>query len=203
MKKFKKLKIAALALVTTVSLFTFQPPAETEAASTTHTVYSGDTLWKISNRYGVGLNALREANNQSGNMIYVGQKLVIPQSIISESDKDLLARLVSAEAKGEPYAGKVAVATVILNRLDHPDFPNTVKEVIYQIDQGHYAFTPVQNGTIYQPADAESKKAVYEALAFRGQGNGSIYFYNPNTSTSSWIYSRTTTVTIGNHRFAK
>lgn len=203
MKKFKKLKIAALALVTTVSLFTLQPPAETEAASTTHMVHSGDTLWKISNRYGVGLNALREANNQSSNMIYVGQKLVIPQSIISESDKDLLARLVSAEAKGEPYAGKVAVATVILNRLDHPDFPNTVKEVVYQVEQGHYAFTPVQNGTIYQPADAESKKAVYEALAFRGQGNGSVYFYNPDTSTSSWIYSRTTTITIGNHRFAK
>ncbi|KAA9023626.1 cell wall hydrolase [Niallia endozanthoxylica] len=203
MKKFKKLKMAALAFVSTVSLFTFQPPTETEAASFTHTVRSGDTLWKISNHYGVGLTTLRAANNQTSNMIYVGQKLVIPQSTISAADKDLMARLVSAEAKGEPYAGKVAVATVILNRLDHPEFPNTVKEVIYQIDHGYYAFTPVQNGTINQPADVESKRAVSEALAYRGQGNGSLYFYNPNTASSSWIYSRPVTVTIGNHRFAK
>jgi len=203
MKKFKKLKMAALALVSTVSLFTFQPPAETEAASVTHTVRSGDTLWKISNHYGVGLTTLKTANNQTSNMIYVGQKLVIPQSTISEADKDLIARLVSAEAKGEPYAGKVAVATVILNRLDHPEFPNTIKEVIYQIDHGYYAFTPVQNGTINQPADAESKRAVSEALSYRGQGNGSLYFYNPHTASSSWIYSRPVTVTIGNHRFAK
>jgi len=195
--------MAALAFVTTVSLFTFQHPVDTEAASVTHTVRSGDTLWKISNWYGVGLTTLKQTNNQTSNMIYVGQKLVIPQATISESDKDLIARLVSAEAKGEPYAGKVAVATVILNRLDHPDFPNTVRDVIYQIDHGYYAFTPVQNGTINQPADAQSKKAVTEAVAYRGQGNGSLYFYNPNTASSSWIYSRPVTVTIGNHRFAK
>ncbi|WP_071394915.1 cell wall hydrolase [Bacillus tuaregi] len=203
MKKLKKIKMAALAMVTTVSLFTFQPPVDAEAARSTHTVRSGDTLWKISNWYGVGLTTLKQANQQSSNMIYVGQKLVIPQSTISESDKDLIARLVSAEANGEPYAGKVAVATVILNRLDHPDFPHTIREVIYQIDHGHYAFTPVQNGTIHQAADADSKKAVYEALAFRGQGNGSLYFYNPKTASSSWIYSRPVTVTIGNHRFAR
>ncbi|MFH7445052.1 cell wall hydrolase, partial [Pseudomonas syringae pv. tagetis] len=89
---------------------------------------------------------------------------------------DLMARLVRAEAEGEPYAGKVAVATVILNRVASPEFPNSIKAVINEVSNGHYAFTPVQNGQINQPADAASKQAVNEALAFRGQGSGSVYF---------------------------
>ena len=197
----KKLKMTVLAIVASVSLFSFQTPSE--AASTTHTVSAGESFWKVANRYGVSILDLKAANNQTSNLIFVGQKLVIPNSFISAADKDLMARLVSAEAKGESYAGKVAVATVVLNRLSHPDFPNTVREVIYQVESGHYAFTPVQNGTINQAADADSKKAVNEALAFRGQGKGSVYFYNPITSTSKWIFSREVTTTIGNHRFAK
>lgn len=114
-----------------------------------------------------------------------------------------MAKLVHAEAKGEPYAGKVAVATVILNRLDKNDFPNTIKDVIYERVGGHYAFSPVQNGAINQSAGSEAMKAVNEAIAFRGQGQGSLYFYNPKTSTSKWIFSTDTTVTIGKHRFAK
>ena len=144
-----------------------------------------------------------KANNATSTYLYAGSNLIIPNSTISEADKDLMARLVHAEAEGEPYYGKIAVATVILNRVASPDFPNTIKEVIYQISNGHYAFTPVQNGRINLPADAASKQAVDEALAFRGQGNGSLFFYNPITSTSDWITSRQTTVTIGNHRFAK
>ena len=196
----KKLKMTVLACVTSFSLFAF---TNHEAEAAVHTVHSGDTLWKIANQYGVSVVHLKSVNNQSSNMIYTGQKLVIPQASISQSDKELLARLVSAEAKGEPYAGKVAVATVVLNRLSHQDFPNSISEVIYQIDHGHYAFSPVQDGAINQPADADSVRAVNEAIAFRGQGNGSIYFYNPKTSTSDWIFSRQVTVRIGNHVFAK
>lgn len=136
-------------------------------------------------------------------MLYVGERIKIPASV-SESEKDLLARLVRAEAQGEPYAGKVAVATVVLNRVDHPGFPNTVHDVIYErTSTGHYAFTPVANGQINKPADAESIRAVNEALAFRGQGSGSLYFYNPKTATNQWIKSRPITVIIGNHVFAK
>ena len=195
----KKLKMAVLTVVTTFSLFSFQSSTE---ASTTHTVKSGETLWKIGNQYGISVIELRSANQQWNDMIYIGQKLAVPQTI-SAVERNLLARLVSAEARGESYAGKVAVATVVLNRVNHPDFPNTIKDVIYQIDGGHYAFTPVQNGTIHGAADAESIRAVNEALAFRGQGNGSLYFYNPKTSTSQWIFSREVTVRIGNHTFAK
>jgi N-acetylmuramoyl-L-alanine amidase len=200
MNKFKKLLIAT-GLILSMSAFTLN--GTTEAATTTHKVQSGETYWKIAAKYGVTVNNLKKANNKTSNLLYAGSNLVIPNSSITVAEKDLMARLVRAEAVGEPYAGKVAVATVILNRVSSPDFPNTVKGVIYEKSNGYYAFTPVKNGTINQPADAASKRAVNEALAFRGQGNGSLFFYNPKTAVSKWIYSRPVTVTIGNHRFAK
>ncbi|MEH7074895.1 cell wall hydrolase [Neobacillus drentensis] len=175
----------------------------TEAATTTHQVQSGETYWKIAAKYGVTVNSLLKANNKTSNLLYAGTNLIIPNSTLTAAEKDLMARLVRAEAVGEPYAGKVAVATVILNRVASPDFPNTVKSVIYEKSNGYYAFTPVKNGTINKAADAVSKKAVNEALAFRGQGNGSLFFYNPKTAVSKWVYSRPVTVTIGNHRFAR
>lgn len=196
MKNIKKI-ILTIGLSFTI----FLTPSIASAA--THTVQSGDSLWKISNYYGVSLTALQQTNHLKGTMIYPGQKLTLPTSI-SNQEVDLLARLVHAEAKGEPYAGKVAVATVVLNRVDHRDFPNTIKGVVYERSPGgYYAFTPVKNGAINQPADSSAKRAVQEALAFRGQGKGSIYFYNPRTAKSDWILSREVTTTIGNHRFAK
>jgi N-acetylmuramoyl-L-alanine amidase len=173
-------------------------------AATSHTVKSGETLWKIAKQYGVPLKQLQKQNNKYTDVLFPGEKLIIPNSTISASEKNLLARLVHAEAKGEPYAGKVAVATVVLNRVDHPDFPDTIRDVIYERSSGgHYAFTPVQNGTINEPADRESYRAVEEALAFRGLGNGSLYFYNPKTAKSKWVSTRQVTVVIGNHVFAK
>ncbi|PFP29564.1 MULTISPECIES: cell wall hydrolase [Bacillaceae] len=200
MNKFKKLLIAT-GLILSMSAFTLN--GTTEAATTTHKVQSGETYWKIAAKYGVTVNNLKKANNKTSNLLYAGSNLVIPNSSITAAEKDLMARLVRAEAVGEPYAGKVAVATVILNRVSSPDFPNTVKGVIYEKSNGYYAFTPVKNGTINKTADAASKRAVNEALAFRGQGNGSLFFYNPKTAVSKWVYSRPVTVTIGNHRFAK
>lgn len=173
------------------------------SANTIHTVQPGDTFWKLGVKYGVSVHSIKKLNNRTSDMLYVGERIKIPASV-SESEKDLLARLVLAEAQGEPYAGKVAVATVVLNRVDHPGFPNTVHDVIYErTSTGHYAFTPVANGQINKPADAESIRAVNEALAFRGQGSGSLYFYNPKTATNQWIKSRPITVIIGNHVFAK
>lgn len=200
MNKLKKL-VMATGLILSLSAFTLN--GTTEAATTTHKVQSGDTYWKIASKYGVTVNSLLKANNKTSSLLYAGTNLVIPNSSITATEKDLMARLVRAEAVGEPYAGKVAVATVILNRVSSPDFPNTVKGVIYERSNGYYAFTPVQNGTINRAADAASKKAVNEALAFKGQGNGSVFFYNPKTAVSKWIYSRPVTVTIGNHRFAR
>ncbi|QIZ10310.1 LysM peptidoglycan-binding domain-containing protein [Priestia megaterium] len=197
MNKFKKLMIAT-GLILSMSAFTLNGTTE---AATTHTVKYGETYWKLAKGFGIPINSLMSANNSKP--LIAGQNMTLPNSLISVADKDLMARLVHAEAVGEPYSGKVAVAVVILNRVKSPDFPNTVRGVINQISNGHYAFTPVANGQINQPADAASKRAVNEAIALMGKGNGSLFFYNPKTAVSKWIYSRPVTVTIGNHRFAK
>ena len=173
------------------------------ASAATHTVKSGDTFWNLGIKYGVSVLDLKEVNNRTRDMIYPGEELEIPESV-SAQDKELLARLVHAEAKGEPYAGKVAVATVVLNRVDSPEFPNTIKEVILEkTTGGSYAFSPVADGSINQPADEESKRAVDEAITFRGQGKGSLFFFNPGKSNNSFMMTREVTTVIGNHRFAK
>ncbi|MCT2535686.1 cell wall hydrolase [Aquibacillus koreensis] len=188
-------------IAATLSIGVLALPNMADAAS--YKVQSGDSFWKISNKFGVPLSSLLSTNNRTGSMLYAGETLIIPDTV-TNAEKDLMARLVHAEAKGESYAGKVAVATVILNRVDHKEFPNTINSVINQRSAGgYYAFTPIQNGAINKPANAEAKRAVNEAIAFRGQGSGSLYFYNPETAKSKWILSREVTTTIGNHRFAK
>ncbi|QPC46494.1 cell wall hydrolase [Mangrovibacillus cuniculi] len=168
------------------------------ASANSYTIVKGDTLWSIGERYSVSVLDLQKTNDIEGSLIYPGQVLTLPTAVSAE-ERDLLSRLVHAEAKGEPYEGKVAVATVVLNRVNSSQFPNTIKEVINQSN----AFTPVQNGSINKPADQEAKKAVDEAITFGGQGNGSLFFYNPDTATSDWIFSREVITKIGNHNFAK
>lgn len=202
MKIMKKVGLA-LTLSATLAISTFIPNAD---AATQYQVKTGDSYYKVAKKYGVKAIDLMKANNSTSSLIYPGQTLVVPtpNSEISTVDKDLMARLVHAEAKGEPYAGKVAVAYVILNRVASPKFPNKVKEVIYQKDNGYYQFSPVANGEINKPADAESVKAVNEALlADRSKGAGSLFFYNPKTATARWLDSLPTTITIGNHVFKK
>lgn len=121
---------------------------------------------------------------------------------ISNKEKDLLARLVEAEAKGESYAGKVAVATVVLNRVESAEFPNNVTDVIHEVVGKAYAFSPVQNGEINNTASTTSKKAVKEALTRKDDLKGSIYFYNPDIATDDWIRSREVVKRIDNHVFA-
>ncbi|PKR86631.1 cell wall hydrolase [Heyndrickxia camelliae] len=200
MKKLIKLAVTA-GLFASMSAFPLS--LQSNAATTSHKVQSGETYWKIANKYGISVTNLMQVNHAANATLYAGQNIVIPNSTISAADRELMARLVHAEAGGEPYAGKVAVATVILNRLHSPIFPNSIKGVIYQVVSGHYAFTPVQDGRIKLPADADSRRAVNEAITFSGKGQGSLYFYNPKTAKSKWILSRHVTVTIGKHRFAK
>ncbi|MBN8191671.1 cell wall hydrolase [Bacillus sp. NTK074B] len=195
MKKSLMIGIAALSFVTVSS--------QTFAAGGVHTVEEDESLWDIGKEKSVSVIQLKKENDLKSNEIYPGQSIVIPDSDVTAQDRELLAKLVHAEAKGEPYAGKVAVATVVLNRVDSKEFPDSIKNVIYQVSNGHYAFSPVQNGQINEAPSKESKEAVDEALAFRGQGKGSLFFYNPVTSTSDWITSRETLLTIGKHRFAK
>jgi len=117
------------------------------------------------------------------------------------SDHQLLARAVNGEARGEPYEGQVAVAAVILNRVRHSSFPNTIAGVIYQPG----AFTAVSDGQINEPIDSKSTvyKACQDALNGWDPSGGAIYYFNPNTATSSWIWSRPLIRVIGKHRFCK
>lgn len=165
-------------------------------------VKSGDTLSSISQQYKVSIQSLKQNNKVDENHIFVGQHLKIDTGI-SLQEVDLMARLVNAEAGGEPHAGKVAVAKVVLNRANANGFPNTITDVIYEPIKNGYAFTPVTDGRINQPATQEAKMAVEEALTSKGTNSDWLYFYNPKTSTDKWITTRQTVAQIGNHLFAK
>lgn len=119
-------------------------------------------------------------------------------SSISNSDLNLLAKCVHAEARGESYVGQVAVAAVILNRVKSPDFPNTISGVIYQ----PWAFTAVNDGQINLAPNQTAFNAARDALNGWDPTYGALYYYNAKTATSKWIYTKTTTITIGNHIFA-
>ncbi len=116
----------------------------------------------------------------------------------SSSDLYLLAKCIYAEARGEVYTGQVAIGAVILNRVKSASFPNTISGVIYQ----PYAFTAVLDGQINLEPNATAYQAAKDALNGWDPSYGSLYYYNPRTATSSWIYSRQVTVVIGNHTFA-
>ena len=120
-------------------------------------------------------------------------------SSYSSSDVNLLAHLIYGEARGETYVGQVAVGAVVMNRIKSSSFPNTMAGVIYQC----YAFTAVADGQINLTPDANAKKAAQDAMNGWDPTYGAIYYYNPKTATSQWIFSRQTTITIGNHVFAK
>ncbi len=115
----------------------------------------------------------------------------------SSSQVDLLARLISAEARGEPYSGQVAVGAVVLNRIKHPSFPNTLSGVIYQSG----AFTCISDGQFNQPVAESAYRAARDALNGVDPSGGAIYYFNPSTATSSWIWSRPLITVIGKHRF--
>jgi N-acetylmuramoyl-L-alanine amidase len=179
-------------------------------------VKQGDTMTEIAKGHGMNLQELAGLNPavKDLDLIYTGQTIHTsknnqqPASIkeapvktnVTANEKDLLARLVRAEAESEIYAGKVAVATVVLNRVDSNKFPDSINAVIYQSGQ----FSPVTNGSISRPADPESVKAVEEAVRLnRSELGGSLFFYNPATATSRWLDGRPTVTVIGNHVFKK
>ncbi len=116
----------------------------------------------------------------------------------SDADINLLAKLIYGEARGESYVGQVAVGAVVMNRIKSASFPNTMSGVIYQ----RYAFTAVDDGQINLTPNATAKKAALDALNGWDPSYGALYYYNPKTATSQWIFSRKTTTTIGNHVFA-
>lgn len=115
----------------------------------------------------------------------------------SAADVEMLARMISGEARGEPYTGQVAVGAVILNRVEHSSFPNSISGVLYQSG----AFDALKDGQFYSAATDSAIKAAKDAINGWDPSGGAIYYYNPSTATNKWIRSRPIIARIGNHVF--
>lgn len=119
----------------------------------------------------------------------------VPQA--TESNINLLARIISAEARGEPYTGQVAVGAVVLNRVESPSFPDTISGVIYQ----NGAFTAINDGQFWEPIEAGCYNAARDALNGWDPTGGALYYYNPAKTSNKWIRSRPVITQIGDHLF--
>ena len=146
-----------------------------------------------------GLKVDGIAGTQTLNAMGIMQSSSSGSSSNNSSNVNLLARAIYGEARGESYTGQVAVGAVIMNRVRSSKFPNTIAGVIYQSG----AFDAVSDGQINLEPDATAKKAAQDAINGWDPSYGAIYYFNPNTATNDWIWSRPMTVTIGKHRFCK
>ncbi|MGI6575802.1 MAG: cell wall hydrolase [bacterium] len=180
--------------------------------ASTYRVQPGDSLFFIAQRFNTTVSAIQQTNNIYGSLIYPGELLYIPShasrtstraavtaTTFSNYEVDLIARMIHAEAEAEPYIGKVAVGAVIINRVKHPDFPNTLHGVLFS----PWEFEPVMNNRFWQiTPSAEAYAAARDALAGWDPTGGAIYFYNPQLASSWWIFSRQVISRIGKHVFA-
>lgn len=194
-RSIKKFVVVTLCTVLFLSVAT---PAL--AAITNHRVQPGDTLWRLSYRYGTTVHAIQATSGYWSSTIYPGQVLRIPVGgnvYYSNNDVYLLAQLIRAEAEDQPYVGQVAVGAVVLNRVRSPHFPNTVAGVIFQPGQ----FEPVDNGRIFLQPTQTQIEAARAALQGWDPTGGAVYFFNPYKTSSGFLWSRPWKTTIGSHRF--
>lgn len=197
-----------------------------------HVVKPGDTLCEISRLYGAEIKAIRFANELVTSTIKPGMRLFIPVGkdllknklnpdqetsanietagqvlshglTLTKDDIYLLAKLIHAEARGESLEGQIAVGAVIINRLLSGEFPQTVREIIFQSRRGVYQFTPVQDGQINLEPDKQAFTAAKRAISGEDPTEGALFFYNPELSSDQWIRTLTVKKVIGNHVFAK
>ncbi|WP_027338750.1 cell wall hydrolase [Halonatronum saccharophilum] len=193
-----------------------------------YTVRRGDTLSSIARRLNTTVRAINVTNGRTSDRIYPGDRLVIPESNgvveatpangaasrtvranpntnsfsranVTQAERDLLARAVYSEARGESYEGQVAIAAVVLNRVQDDRFPDTIRGVIFQ----PWAFSAVHDGQFWLEPDAQSRRAVEEALNGWDPTRGAAFYYNPVTATSQWMFDNMTSdVIIGKHHFS-
>lgn len=194
----KKYSIFVTALILYLSVINVNPAfAKTlgETCSETKNVQMNE---KITENNNINTNSQFRENRDEVLQVFNHdtQKLYI-----TGEDIDLMAKVVSAESRGEPYAGKVAVASVVLNRTIDPHFPNTIKEVIFQKN----AFSCVKDGQINASADQDCYDAVYDAIRGIDPTNDALFFYNPAIATCTWMKEtqKINETTIGHHTFFK
>ncbi|MRG85880.1 LysM peptidoglycan-binding domain-containing protein [Salinibacillus xinjiangensis] len=190
----------------------------TQTKTNTYTVASGETLYSIAARHGTSVDALKKANQLSSNQITVGQTLSIPtgvtstptppplkeqQSTVNQEDVEWLSKMIYSEGRGESLQGQIAIGAVIMNRVKSPEFPNNVKDVLFEKSYGYYQFTPAETGAIHNAnPNAQNIEAAKRALNGEDPTNGALFFYNPDKTSSSYLRSRTVSTVIGNHTFA-
>ncbi len=223
MSSERKRLILAVAIVFTVNIFIIAL-AQTAAADLYKKGSSGEVVTQVQTRlknwgyyfgsvdgvYGSkteeavryfqrknGLSVDGQVGNQTLAALGLNPSGMVSAGQNQSGDLYLLARLISAEARGEPYVGQVAVGAVVLNRVEHPSFPNSISGVIYQPG----AFSCLDDGQFDQPIAESAYRAAQEALDGSDPSGGAIYYFNPVTATSAWIWSRPLIVQIGKHRF--
>jgi N-acetylmuramoyl-L-alanine amidase len=166
--------------------------------ASTYTVKAGDSLYKLSKQFNTSIAWLTKVNGLGTSTIYPGQVLDVPfHYAYTQSDVDLLARLINAEAQGQPYSAQVAVGAVVLNRIKSPLFPKTITNVIYESDQ----FTPVSNGMINEPATTDSTNAAYAALNGDDPTYGALYYFD-TSATNAWLRAKPVALTIDDMIFS-
>ena len=180
-----------------------------------YTVRPGDTLEQIARQYGTSPAAITAGNHLANTALSPGQQLLLPNNAqaskasragVTTGDTYLLAQLINAEAGGEPFVGQVAVGAVVLNRLFDPDFPKTIKDVIFQYDSdiGTYQFEPVENGAINEQPCPSAIRAASAALSGWDPTGGALFFYNPACAGGSFFQSALSYLKqIGHHIFYK
>lgn len=181
---------------------------QTRLATLGYYTYKVDGIWgsrtktavkKFQRDYGLTADGIVGARTEKALKITLTGKSTSSSSTVSSANLDLLARCVYAEARGEPYTGQVAIAAVVLNRVKSSSFPNTVSGVIYQKN----AFTCVNDGQINLTPNSTAYSAAKDALNGWDPTNGCLYYYNPATATSKWIWSLKVELKIGKHAFAR
>lgn len=181
---------------------------QTRLATLGYYTYKIDGIWgsrtkkavkKFQRDYGLTADGIVGARTEKALKITLTGKSSLSKNNVSSANLDLLAKCVYAEARGEPYTGQVAIAAVVLNRVKSSSFPNTVSGVIYQKN----AFTCVSDGQINLTPNASAYSAAKDALNGWDPTNGCLYYYNPATATSKWIWSLKVELKIGKHSFAR
>lgn len=184
-----------------------------------HRVAIGESLYQLAKRYGCTVSDIKNLNGLTNDIIQAGTVLKIPASVsvysngtnttvtssrggsysrtYTQAEWDMLAQVVYGEARGESYNGQVAVAAVVLNRIENDDFPDTMYDVIFQKN----AFTCVNDGQYYMQPNRTAYQAALEAMQGNDPTGGCLYYWNPVTATSKWIWTRSIEMQIGNHVF--
>jgi len=206
-----KRHLSLVLLLLSVAVFVALPASAVahdapRAQATVHRIAWGDTLTSIARLNQTTVATLKTLNNLRGDRIIAGRSLRLSGQVLasrgmvlSASERSALAKLIHAEAQGEPFKGQVAVAAVVFNRIRDPRFPNTLRGVMYQ----PFQFEPILNGWAYKPAGPAAYRALDAALAGQDPTNGAVFFYNPVKAPNRWMATRPVVTRIGNHVFMK